>query len=123
MTAGSWRSRFGMRDRATTALGGFSLLVLALHCAFISLFLYPRIGALHFLRLHYSTAFGIDWIAEWRYILVFPLLGAAAFVANGIIAGALGEERPMFSLSMLYATALLEVAFAAAGVIAVLLNS
>lgn len=118
-----WKQRLGIRDKASGMLAGFSLAVIALHFAFIVSYLVPRAGALRFLRLHYSVVFGVDWVAEWRYLFIFPAIGAAAFIVNGLIAGVVAAKKPSFALALHYATALIETALAAAGAIAVLLNS
>lgn len=112
-----------LQQRAARIAAWFSLAVLALHWALIVQFVAVRAGALSFLRLHYTAALGVDWVGSWWLIFTFPLFGLATFVVNLRLAGSLSRVRPAFGTIMMVATALLQLLFAAAGSIAILLNS
>ena len=113
---------FGVHDRMSGTLVAVSAVILALHAGLVALFLLPRFGSLDLLRLHYTADLGVDWIADWRYLFVYPAAGAVALLVNGLVAGSVPEGQRGHAM-ILSATVLLEIAFAAAGGIAVLLNS
>lgn len=115
--------RFGAERGANRVVSVFSLLTLACVWALTLSFIVPRLGSLTFLRLHYSAAFGVDWIDRWQYLLIFPALGLAVFVVNGYFAGILGRRHRSLGLAMHLATLVVEVLIAAGTLIAVLLNS
>lgn len=106
-----------MRVAAMTAFA-----VLAAHWLFILAFVVPRLGGLRFLRLHYTAAHGIDWVAEWQAIFTFPGIGLAAFFVNVAIATALARNNRSLGRIVLGTAVLVEVLLAAGGVLAVLLN-
>lgn len=106
-----------MRVAAVTAFA-----VLAAHWLFILAFVVPRLGGLSFLRLHYTAAHGIDWVAEWQAIFAFPGIGLAAFFVNVAIAAALARNNRSLGRIVLGTAVLVEVLLAAGGVLAVLLN-
>jgi hypothetical protein len=97
--------------------------VLLLHWAFVLAFVAPRLGQLDFLKLHYTAQYGVDWIAAWQHIFVFPLFGLGAFFLNAWLAIRLYPRYRVFAEFVLQVTVLLEVTLAAAGVIAALLNA
>lgn len=123
---------FGVRDRMSAMLVAVSAAILTLHAGLVALFFLPRFGSLDLLRLHYTAELGVDWIADWRYLFVYPAAGAAVLLVNGLVAGATpssadasadSPEGRSGRVMIFSATVFLETAFAAAGGIAVLLNS
>ncbi len=111
------------QDRSARVATASAILVLALHCLFIIRFVAVRIGTLSFLRLHYTTAIGVDWVAEWWYIFSFPLLGLVTLLVNLWLATVLARRRAALGVLMLVATVVLEILLAAGGLIAMLLNA
>lgn len=112
-----------LQSVAGQAAAGFALAILAVHWALIVRFLVARAGSLSFLRLHYSVAFGVDWVDQWWLLFLFPLLGLATFAINLWLSVQLARSRPALGTMLLVATALLEALFAAGGSFAILLNS
>ena len=102
---------------------GFGLAILAIHWALIVRFLAVRAGSLSFLRLHYSVAFGVDWVDSWWFIFVYPLMGLAVFAVNLRLAISLSRVRPEIGTMMMISASLLQALFAAGGSFAILLNS
>lgn len=117
------RNVIGIEGRLARAAAVGSLIVLAVHWALVINFVAVRAGSLSFLRLHYTVAYGIDWVDKWWLIFTFPLLGLAFFCLNAWIASLLAHARPTFGTIVHVATLIIEVALAAAGAIAILLNS
>lgn len=108
------------RPMRVAALMAFAILVA--HWLFILAFVVPRLGGLGFLRLHYTAAHGIDWVAGWQAIFTFPGIGLAAFFLNLGIAAALAKTSPVLGRIVLGAAVLVEIFLAIGGVLAVLLN-
>lgn len=96
--------------------------VLVVHMAAVFFYVVPRVGRLQFLRLHYTVSLGIDWIAPWWQLFVFPGLGLAVFMTNGAAASAVTGRLPPLARFLQLLTLALEVGLAAAGIIAILLN-
>ena len=117
------RELFGLHDRTSAILALVAGLVLLLNWAAIIAFLAPRLGTLRFLRLHYTAALGVDWEAEWWKVFSFPILGCATFFINGFLSGMLARKHRMLGLTVLFATAVIEMALAGGGVMAIMLNS
>ncbi|HTK04366.1 MAG TPA: hypothetical protein VL500_02185 [Candidatus Eisenbacteria bacterium] len=109
-------------DRTMRIAAAGAFMVLMVHWAFIVAFVVPRLGALRFLRLHYSAAQGIDWIDDWHAIFTFPALGLAAFFCNVAFAVVLAKRDRLLGRMMMFATVIVELLLAVGGVIAVLLN-
>lgn len=97
-------------------------LALVAQWAVIVFFLVPRLGSLEFLRLHYTADFGVDWIAEWWKIFVYPVLGAVVLLLNVPAAHAVGRTHGVMSHGVLFLTLVIETALAAGGIMAVMLN-
>jgi hypothetical protein len=95
---------------------------LVLQWTAILAFLVPRLGTLHFLRLHYTAAQGVDWVDVWYAIFLFPMLGLATFAVNLAIAMRLGRRNRSLGHVVMVATAFIEAMLAVSGIIAVLLN-
>lgn len=113
----------GVHDRMSAALTIASATVLSAHLGVILLFIIPRRADLGFLRLHYTVALGVDWVAEWWKLFVFPAMGAGIFLLNAVFSGMLSATHRTLGLVMLSATATLELALMGGGLMAVLLNS
>jgi hypothetical protein len=112
-----------IEGRPARTAAAVSLAVLAVHWALVLRFVAVRAGNLSFLRLHDNVAFGIDWYDRWWFIFTFPIVGLAFFCFNAWMASALSRVRPAFGTMIHFATVLLEVTLAAAGALALLLNS
>ena len=98
------------------------MLVLAFHFAFVIQFIVSHFDDLQFLRLHYATGIGVDWIDRWWYLFVFPFLGLATLAINLWFATILARRKIALGVMIVVATTVLEILFAASGLIAVLLN-
>jgi hypothetical protein len=85
-------------------------------------FVLPRWGQLRFLRLHYTVALGIDWVADWRWLFAFPAVALAILPLNGWLAGRLAARQRRLGLMMLAATGLIEAFVLAGAALAVSLN-
>jgi hypothetical protein len=109
-------------DRPMRIAAAAAFAVLLAHWLFILAFVVPRLGGLGFLRLHYTAAHGIDWVAGWQAIFTFPGIGLAAFFVNVALAAALAKNHRALGRIVLGAAVLVEVLLAAGGVLAVLLN-
>lgn len=114
---------FGLHDRASTAAAIIAAAVLLLNWGLIIAFLVPRLGTLHFLRLHYTAALGVDWVAEWWKVFSFPIFGCAALFVNGFFSGILSKKHRMLGLVILFSTVAVEMILAGGGAMAILLNS
>ena len=95
---------------------------LILQCAAIFAFVVPRLDVLHFLRLRYTAAQGVDWVDVWYAIFFFPVLGLAIFLVNVAVALRLGRHNRSLGHIVVLATAFIEAMLAISGIIAVLLN-
>lgn len=109
-------------DGATRALAAVAFVPLLIQWAFIVGFVVPRLGSLHFLRMHYDARGGVDWVDVWYAIFLYPAIGLAAFAVNLALAIHLAKRDQRLSRALLVATAFIEVLLAAGGVIVVLLN-
>ena len=118
-----FQDRFGLHDKPSRVVAIVAAAVLLLNWAAIVAFLIPRAGSLRFLRLHYTAALGVDWVAEWWKVFAFPLLGVAVFFVNGVFSGILSKKHPMLGLVILFSTAAIEMILAGGGIMAILLNS
>lgn len=99
---------FGVKDRLGLALTVLSALLAAGSLAVVLWLVVSHWGQLVFLRLHYTVTLGIDWIADWRYIFVYPGLAAVVFLANGWLAGRLARRsRRLSRLAMVFTVFLL----------------
>lgn len=117
------RQALSIESRASRVSFRLSLAILALHWLLVLRFVAVRADSLDFLRLHYGVAFGIDWYDRWWFVFTFPLLGLFFLAVNVWLAIWLARLRPSFSAYVHGTTVLLQTALAAAGVIALLLNS
>ena len=122
-TGQTWRDRFGIHDRISFACAAAGAAVLALHWASIIIFLFPRIGSLRFLRLHYTAEWGVDWVGAWWHVFTFPVLGCAVFFVNGALSGMLSKRRRLYASAVHVVTFAIQLSVAGAGVTAILLNS
>jgi hypothetical protein len=109
-------------DRPMRVAAVLSFVVLVAHWLFILAFVVPRLGSLSFLRLHYTAAHGIDWVASWEAIFTFPGIGLVVFFVDLAIAAALARTNPSLGRIVLGAAVLVQVILAVGGVLAVLLN-
>lgn len=100
---------------------GAAALALA-NLATVSAFILPRWGELRFLRLHYTVALGIDWVADWRWLLAFPAVALAVLILNGWLAGRLTGCQRRLGLMMQAVTVLIEAFVLTGVVLAVSLN-
>jgi len=119
---GKLENMFGVTGRSgwlMLALASFALLADWLLTLW---FVVPRYGQLGFLRLHYTASLGVDWVAEWWKLFIYPACGTLAFFVNGRFAGLLSKKHRMFGLLVLGATAVVEVLIAAGTAVAVMLN-
>jgi hypothetical protein len=112
----------GIQDRLGAVLFWASCLTCLVNLGLTVNFLLPRWRQLRFLRLHYTAALGIDWVADWRYIFIFPGLAIAVVFINGWLAGRLAGKHRRLGLMALAATVAVQVFFAFGAVIAVSLN-
>ncbi len=111
---------FGHRVAKAASIS--AMLVLAFHFAFVIQFIVSHFDDLQFLRLHYATGIGVDWIDRWWYLFVFPFLGLATLAINLWFATILARRKIALGVMIVVATTVLEILFAASGLIAVLLN-
>lgn len=109
-------------DGFTRAIAALAIIPLVLQWTAILAFVIPRLGTLHFLRLHYTAAQGVDWVDVWYAIFLFPMFGLAIFAVNLAIAVRLGRRNPSLGHVVIVATAFIEAMLAVSGIIAVLLN-
>lgn len=100
-----------------------AFLILLGNWAVVVGFMVPRLGTVQFLRLHYTASQGVDWVAPWPAIFVFPVIGLLAFFVDLVIAvRAARVSRPLGAMTV-GALLLVEAFLAVGGVLAVLLNS
>lgn len=107
------------RSRAFAVAAFAPLLV---QWAFIVAFVWPRLGTLTYLRLHYTASRGVDWIDDWRMLFLFPLVGLVVWVLNLVLASRLASASHHLARLVLGVTVFVEALFAVGGVLAVLLN-
>ena len=96
--------------------------VLAAHWALILRFVATR-EALAYFRLHYSVAYGIDWLDRWWLIFTYPFLALAAYAGTLLFAERVARHRKPLGTVLLASAVPVQAAFLAAGSIAILLNS
>lgn len=113
---------FGVTSRTGWFLISFAAVVLAANWLTVIVFLVSRPGTLGFLRLHYTTALGVDWVAEWWKLFIYPGIGLAAFFINGFFSGILAKKHRMFGSLLLGATAVVEIFLAVGAILVVMLN-
>lgn len=112
----------GINSRPVELMAATAMGVLAVHWLLVVWFTLPRLGSLRFLRLHYTAALGVDWIAVWWMIFVFPAFGLALFFVNAFLSGVLTPKYRSFAPVMMSITVFLEVVVAIGGIMALLLN-
>lgn len=110
----------GSGTKVAVVVGAAALLA---QLALVFSFIVPRLGTLRFLRLHYTSAFGVDWVGAWWNMFVFPAAGFAIFFANGAAASLASRRHPLLGSMLAFVTAFVELSLAAGGGLAVLLNS
>ncbi len=121
-TAKNFRVFFGVDNRtasilATTAISlTFGTVALALALAM------PHAGE-SVLRLRYTASFGVNWAAEWWKVGTFPLLAIVSLLINGWLAGRLAPHHRAYGPLVWGMTAVVEMAFAGAAFIALMLNA
>ncbi|MEA3249209.1 MAG: hypothetical protein U9Q03_02530 [Patescibacteria group bacterium] len=113
---------FGIHDRTMEIMAGVAMAVLIVHWMLVMWFIVSRLGSLDFLRLHYTAALGVDWIAVWWMVLIFPGFGLLLFFVNAAFAGLLSKQYRLFSPVIMSITVFLEVVVAIGGIMALLLN-
>ncbi len=118
-----WRRYLGVADRGHAAVTAATLAIVSLNVALVSYFLVSRAGSLSFLRLHYTAGTGVDWIAPWWQIALFPAAGVAFFLINGGLSGLLARRHRGFGSTIMFVTGAVETVLAGAALTAVLLNS
>lgn len=109
-------------DRALRPWFIAALAVCLAHWAGLLAFLTTRLGDLDFLRLHYTAEFGIDWLGAWYLIFTYPAAGLAILVINAWMTLRLQATYRGLASVVAVATLAMQVAIAAAGTIAVILN-
>ena len=118
----SLSTAFGISGRSGLALVLVAGVLLALNLAFVLAFLFPRFGQLDFLRLHYTAELGVDWVAEWWKIFIFPCLGLMVFFSNALFSGILARRHRMYGNLVWTATVLVEAMLAAASFLVIRIN-
>lgn len=113
---------FGIKSRGAAAYVWASAALALASLLAVLAYVVPRWGELRFLRLHYTAALGIDWVADWRWLFVFPALAWAILPVNGWLAGRLAGRQRRLGLMMLAATLLVETFILAGAGLAVSLN-
>lgn len=114
---------FGIRSRTGWLFMVLAAVALAANWLAVVIFLASRPAGLpDFLRLHYTAALGVDWVAEWWKIFIYPGVGLAVFFINGFFSGILAKRHRMLGLLILGTTAVMEVLLTVAGFLAVMLN-
>ena len=113
----------GLQDPLSWTLFSASAALFLANAAVVAHFLIGRWGNLGFLRLRHTVAFGIDWVGDWRWIMLFPALGLLMLLANGALAGRLFRRHRRLGVMALFLTVMVEAAVAAAALIAISLNA
>jgi len=109
-------------DGPSKALAAAAFAPLMVQWAFIVAFIWPRLGTLDYLRLHYTAASGVDWIDDWRMVFVFPVFGLAAWVVDLVLASRLAVTSHAMARLVLATLVFIEILLAVGGILAVLLN-
>jgi hypothetical protein len=113
---------FGLTDRASAVLVGLTGAAFAANLGAVGSFVLPRLGKLGFLRLHYTSRLGVDWIDDWWMIFTFPVVGLIIFFLNGWLAGQLARRHRSLGHLVHTYSAVVETILAVAAIIAVVLN-
>jgi len=113
---------FGINGRSGLVLVLVSGALLALDLVLVLAFLIPRFGRLDFLRLHYTADLGVDWVAEWWKIFIFPGLGVMVFFSNAFFSGILARRHRMYGNLVWTATVVVEAMLAAASILVIRIN-
>jgi len=113
---------FGISSRSGWVLWSLAVAALAVNWLTIIVFLAFHSGTSGFLRLHYTVALGVDWVAEWWKIFLYPGAGLVIFFINGFFSGILTKKHRMLGSLALGATAVVEMLLAVGGILAVMLN-
>ncbi|MDD5251365.1 MAG: hypothetical protein PHT12_01880 [Patescibacteria group bacterium] len=117
-----FETRFGLTDRLTAVMAALAAAAWLVSLAAVAGFVLPRWGQTDFLRLHYTARWGVDWVAEWWNIAVFPAVGGVILLINGWLAGRLARQHRALAFLVYAATAANETLVAAASVLVVILN-
>jgi sugar phosphate permease len=112
----------GIYNRQIELLAGLAMFILFIHWSLILWFVVSRLGTLEFLRLHYTATLGVDWVAVWWKIFIFPGAGLTVFIINGLLAGILAKNNRSLGFLLFSATIMLQIFFLISGVMALLLN-
>jgi hypothetical protein len=113
---------FGIKDRLGLVLTGLAAGLALSSLTVVVVFVVRRWGDLGFLRLHYTVALGIDWIADWRYLFVYPGLALLVFGVNSWVTGRLARRSRRLSRLQMVFTALLLALITVGTVLIVSLN-
>jgi hypothetical protein len=113
---------FGVTSRMGWFLVFLAAAALLINWLIVIVFLVTRPGELGFLRLHYTAALGVDWVAEWWKFFIYPGAGLAAFFINGFFSGILTKKHRLFGSLLLGATAVIELFLTIGAIMVALLN-
>ena len=113
---------FGITGPVGWVLWIMAAAALAANWLAVTIFLALHSGTSGFLRLHYTVALGVDWVAEWWKIFLYPGVGLAAFFINGFFSGILAKKHRMLGSLALGSTAAVEILLAIGGILAIMLN-
>ncbi|MFA6603733.1 MAG: hypothetical protein WCT10_02730 [Patescibacteria group bacterium] len=113
---------FGINGRSGLALTAAAGILLAVNFVLVLVFLLPRFGQLDFLRLHYTAELGVDWVAEWWKIFIFPGLGVMVFFSNALFSGILAKKHRLYGHLIWTATLAIEAMLAAASFLVIRIN-
>jgi len=109
-------------DGLSRKLAAAAFVPLLAQWGFVAAFVWPRLGTLRYLRLHYTASRGVDWIDDWRMIFVFPAVGLVVWFVNIVLAARLASASHHLARLVLGITVFVEALVAVGGVLAVLLN-
>lgn len=128
MTTRAYGSRkldrlFGIGGRTAEIMFAAAMAVLILHWLLVFSFVVSRLGSLGFLKLHYTAALGVDWIAGWWNVFLYPGFGLVVLLVNALLSGRLYRSQPVLGLTVLGSTVFLQVVCAVGGGMSLLLNA
>lgn len=109
-------------DRPSKILAAVAFVPLLVQWAVIVIFIWPRLGTLDYLRLHYTAASGVDWVDDWRMLLVFPAMGLVSWFIDLALASRLAVTSHVLARLVMIMAVFVELLLAIGGILAVLLN-
>ena len=118
----TWREALGVTERASATVAVVAAFFMLATVGMVVAFLLPQTRHEGFLRLHYTSALGVDWFGPWPWLLVYPAGAIALGAVNATVAGLLAPHHRIYAAAAWCATAALQTAIAATTLAVLVVN-